>query len=130
MSALQEPFAGFSSGEEGPQPVLRLPVITQRPPHSVPAPRYMTVDGVRAPVDPGLAESGYDYEQFTNLAGPMRRPSPDEPYRVQYRGIHRSGREWVTTRLIALVLVALDVRFIYWLVFQSQDPNLRGRVWD
>jgi cellulose synthase/poly-beta-1,6-N-acetylglucosamine synthase-like glycosyltransferase len=128
MSALQEPFAGLSAGEEGAQPVIRLPVVAPGP-LRVPAPRYMTVDGIRAPIDKGLAESGYDYEQFTNLAGPLSRPSPDVPYRVQYHGIHRSGREWVTTRLIALALVALDVRFIYWLVFQSQYPDLNGWLW-
>jgi cellulose synthase/poly-beta-1,6-N-acetylglucosamine synthase-like glycosyltransferase len=33
------------------------------------------------------------------------------------------------TRLIALVLVALDVRFMYWLVFQSQYPDLGGWLW-
>jgi cellulose synthase/poly-beta-1,6-N-acetylglucosamine synthase-like glycosyltransferase len=89
----------------------------------------MTVGGVRAPVDNGLAESGYDYEQFSSLAGPLGRPSPGEAYRVQYRGIHRSRREWLVTRLIALVLVALDVRFIYWLIFQSQYPDLGGWLW-
>jgi cellulose synthase/poly-beta-1,6-N-acetylglucosamine synthase-like glycosyltransferase len=89
----------------------------------------MNVGGVRAPVDIGLAESGYDYEQFTTLAGPLSHPDPGQPYRVQYRGIHRSGREWVTTRLIAVVLVALDVRFIYWLIFQSQYPDLHGWLW-
>jgi cellulose synthase/poly-beta-1,6-N-acetylglucosamine synthase-like glycosyltransferase len=86
--------------------------------------RYMAVGGRRAPVDDGLAASGIDYERFTSLAGPLTRPRPDEPYRVQYRGIHRSRREWVTTRLIALVLAVVDVRFIYWLVFQSHHPHL------
>ncbi len=129
MSALQEPFAGLSPREEGSQPALPFPVVDPDLPNSAHALRYMTVGGVRAPVDIGLADSGYDYKQYTNLAGPLSRPSPDEPYRVQYRGIHRSGREWLTTRLIALVLVALDVRFIYWLIFQSQYPDLNGWLW-
>jgi cellulose synthase/poly-beta-1,6-N-acetylglucosamine synthase-like glycosyltransferase len=84
----------------------------------------MAVGGTRAPVDDGLADSGFGYDWFSNLAGPVARPRWDEPYRVRYRGIHHTRREWVTTRLIALVLVALDVRFIYWLIFQSQYPQL------
>jgi cellulose synthase/poly-beta-1,6-N-acetylglucosamine synthase-like glycosyltransferase len=35
----------------------------------------------------------------------------------------------VTTRLIALVLAAVDVRFIYWLIFQSQHPHLGVWLW-
>ena len=69
--------------------------------------RYMTVGGTRAPVDDDLAASGVDYERFTSLAGPMTRPPQGEPYRVQYRGIHRSRREWVTTRFIASVLAVV-----------------------
>ena len=86
--------------------------------------RYMAVGGTRAPVDDGLAASGVDYERFTRLAGPLTQPHPGEPYHVQYKGIHRSRREWVTTRLIALVLAVVDVRFIYWLIFQSRHPHL------
>jgi cellulose synthase/poly-beta-1,6-N-acetylglucosamine synthase-like glycosyltransferase len=84
----------------------------------------MTVGGTRAPVDDGLATSEFDYERFSRVAGPLTRPAAGVPYQVQYRGIHRSRREWVMTRLIASVLVVLDVRFIYWLVFQSQYPHL------
>jgi cellulose synthase/poly-beta-1,6-N-acetylglucosamine synthase-like glycosyltransferase len=84
----------------------------------------MAIGGTRAPVDDGLADSGFGYDWFTNLAGPVGRPGQGEPYRVRYRGIHHSRREWVATRLIALVLVALDLRFIYWLIFQSQYPQL------
>jgi cellulose synthase/poly-beta-1,6-N-acetylglucosamine synthase-like glycosyltransferase len=91
--------------------------------------RYMLAGGIPAPVDDGLADSGFDYERYTGLAGPLTRPGWDRPYRVEYRGIHRGTREWLATRLIALVLVALDVRFIYWLVFQSHYPRLGGWLW-
>jgi len=87
----------------------------------------MMVGGTRAPVDDGLAASDFGYEQFTRVAGSLTRPRSDQPYQVQYRGIHRSKREWVATRLIAAVLVIVDVRFIYWLIFQSQYPHLS--VW-
>jgi cellulose synthase/poly-beta-1,6-N-acetylglucosamine synthase-like glycosyltransferase len=89
----------------------------------------MVVGGTRAPVDELLADSGFGYDRYTKLAGPLARPRADEPYRVQYRGIHRSRREWVATRFITLVLVALDIRFMYWLIFQSRYPHLGAWVW-
>jgi cellulose synthase/poly-beta-1,6-N-acetylglucosamine synthase-like glycosyltransferase len=89
----------------------------------------MQVEGGLATVDDGLAASGYGYERYTRMAGPLDRPRWGEPYEVQYRGIHRSKREWLATRLIALVLVALDVRFIYWLIFQSHYPHLQVWLW-
>jgi cellulose synthase/poly-beta-1,6-N-acetylglucosamine synthase-like glycosyltransferase len=91
--------------------------------------RYMAVGGVLAPVDDGLADSEFGYAQYTCLAGPLTRPDPGRPYRVRYRGIHHTRREWLATRLIALALVALDARFIYWLIFQSQYPALGGLLW-
>jgi cellulose synthase/poly-beta-1,6-N-acetylglucosamine synthase-like glycosyltransferase len=89
----------------------------------------MAVGGVLAPVDDGLADAEFCYAQYTCLAGPLTRPDPGRPYRVRYRGIHHTRREWLATRLIALALVALDARFIYWLIFQSQYPSLGGLVW-
>ncbi len=77
-------------------------------------------------MDEGLACSGYAYEQFSALAGPLTEVPPDKPYRVQYRSIHHSKRERLLTRFIALVLVTLDVVFIYWLIFRSQYPDLAG----
>jgi cellulose synthase/poly-beta-1,6-N-acetylglucosamine synthase-like glycosyltransferase len=92
-------------------------------------PRYMAVGGVLAPVDDGLAQAEFGYAEYTCLAGPLTRPDPGRPYRVRYRGIHHTRREWLATRLIALALVALDARFIYWLIFQSQYPPLGGLIW-
>src|SRR5258708_2597400 len=56
------------------------------------------------PMDAGLAGSGYAYEQFSALAGPLTEPPAGQPYRVQYRSIHHSRRERLLTRLIAFVL--------------------------
>ena len=91
--------------------------------------RHMAVGGVLAPIDDGLADAEFGYAQYACLAGPLTRPDPGRPYRVRYRGIHHSRREWLATRLIALALVALDARFIYWLICQSQYPSLGGLVW-
>ncbi len=83
----------------------------------------------RAPVDDRLASSGYDYERYTRLAGPLATPPREEPYQVRYHGIHASRREWIMTRIIALGLVALDVRFIYWLAWQGHYPNFAVWLW-
>jgi cellulose synthase/poly-beta-1,6-N-acetylglucosamine synthase-like glycosyltransferase len=90
---------------------------------------YMTAGGKRVQVDEGLGRSGYAYEQFSALAGPLTSLPEGQPYRVQYRSIHHSRREWLLTRLIAFVLVALDIAFMYWLVFKSQYPDLGGWMW-
>jgi hypothetical protein len=83
----------------------------------------MAAGGTLAPVDDGLAASPYDYERFTSLSGQLTAPAADQPYRVRYRSIQHRLRERVTTRLMAVVLGALDVWFIYWLVFQSHRPS-------
>ncbi len=86
----------------------------------------MVVNGVRAPVDEELSDSGYDYDLFSSLAGPIEEPEAGKPYRVQYRSIHRGRREWLWTRIIAFALILLDVRFIYWLIVESKYPKLGG----
>ena len=115
--AAEIPHAALADGRQG---------SPDNPPRTR---KYMTVSGTRALLDDGLAESGYDYEQFATLAGPLTYPPPDLPYRVRYRSIHHSMREWVVTRFIALLLVVLDFMFIYWLIFRSQYPDLSGWLW-
>ena len=90
---------------------------------------YMQTDSGVARLDPVLAKSGFGYERYTSLAGPLTRPPRDQAYRVQYRTIHSSRREWLATRAITLSLVALDIRFMYWLIFQSQYPHLQTWLW-
>lgn len=94
-----------------------------------PARPHIAVGGTVALLDGQLAASGVDYRAYSTLAGPLARPRWDEPYQVQYRKIHRNRREWLATRLIALVLVILDIRFLYWLIFQSKYPHLNGWQW-
>jgi cellulose synthase/poly-beta-1,6-N-acetylglucosamine synthase-like glycosyltransferase len=101
----------------------------QRPLVAAPRPGFMKAGDRDAPIDATLAASGFGYERYTNLAGPITSPPADEPYQVQYRGIHGSRREWIAIRLITLILVALDFRFMYWLLFQSQYPHLDTWLW-
>jgi cellulose synthase/poly-beta-1,6-N-acetylglucosamine synthase-like glycosyltransferase len=98
-------------------------------PAAAPMPGYMKVGERYAPIDSTLAASGFGYERYTRLAGPITSPPADEPYQVQYRGIHASRREWIAIRLIILILVGLDFRFMYWLLFQSQYPQLDTWLW-
>jgi cellulose synthase/poly-beta-1,6-N-acetylglucosamine synthase-like glycosyltransferase len=97
--------------------------------NSSPSRPHIAVGGTVALLDERIAASGIDYKAYSALAGPLARPRWDEPYQVQYRKIHRNRREWLATRLIAFVLVILDVRFLYWLIFQSKYPHLNGWQW-
>jgi cellulose synthase/poly-beta-1,6-N-acetylglucosamine synthase-like glycosyltransferase len=109
--------------------VTAPPSPEQQHQNSSPSRPHIAVGGTVALLDERLAASGIDYRAYSALAGPLRRPRSGEPYHVQYRRIHRNKREWLITRLIALVLVILDIRFIYWLIFQSRYPHLHGWQW-
>jgi cellulose synthase/poly-beta-1,6-N-acetylglucosamine synthase-like glycosyltransferase len=129
MSTVDHPRAEIMSEEdittlEVPESDAPTGELSMLPPR-----QYMMVSGTPAPVDDGLAASHFDYEQFAALAGPLTHPPHNQPYTVQYRRINHNLREWLTTRLIVVALLALDFRFIYWLVFQSQYPNLSGWTW-
>jgi cellulose synthase/poly-beta-1,6-N-acetylglucosamine synthase-like glycosyltransferase len=105
------------------------PSAEQQHPASSPSRPHIAVGGTVALLDDQIAASGIDYKAYSALAGPLARPRWDEPYHVQYRKIHRNRREWLATRLIAFVLVILDIRFLYWLIFQSKYPHLNGWQW-
>jgi hypothetical protein len=109
--------------------VAAPPSAEQQHPASSPSRPHIAVGGTVALLDDRIAASGIDYKAYSALAGPLARPRWDEPYQVQYRKIHRNRREWLATRLIAFVLVILDIRFLYWLIFQSKYPHLNGWQW-
>jgi cellulose synthase/poly-beta-1,6-N-acetylglucosamine synthase-like glycosyltransferase len=129
MSTVHDPDTGVMAGGSdrvGTTPELNTQVST---PDAFRPRQFMTVSGIHAPVDEGISASEFDYEKFTMLAGPLAQPLSDQPYRVQYRRIDHGKREWLFTRLIVVTLVALDLRFIYWLVFESQYPDVSGWMW-
>src|SRR6266480_4004180 len=109
--------------------VTAPPSAGQQHQNSSPSRPYLAVGGTVALLDDRLAASGIDYKAYSALAGPLACPRWDKPYQVQYRKIHRNRREWLATRLIAFVLVILDIRFLYWLIFQSKYPHLNGWQW-
>jgi len=61
-----------------------------------------------------------DYAGFSELTGPITDPPEGRPYKVEYRRIHRTRREWLTTRLLVLAAVSLDLWFVWWLL---SDPS-------
>lgn len=78
---------------DAPGPALTpgpAPGAEPQPENPVGSRRYMDVEGTRAPVDDRLANSPFDYQRYATAAGPLARPRWDEPYQVQYRGIHLS----------------------------------------
>ncbi len=93
--------------------VTAPPGAGQHHQNSSPSRPYLAVGGTVALLDDRLAASGIDYKAYSALAGPL----------------HRNRREWLATRLIAFVLVILDIRFLYWLIFQSKYPHLNGWQW-
>ncbi|MFF9405837.1 glycosyltransferase family 2 protein [Streptomyces anandii] len=67
------------------------------------------------------AGTGYDYEHYSRLAGPLTRPDPDRPYRVRYRSLvaqePRRGRVALmlaAAPLLSLVLLAWLMRPAHW----------------
>ena len=79
-----------------------------------------------------LKESeGVNYESYSELTGPLTEPLTGKhtAYRVQFRKIHRTKREWLTVRLLVTVLVVLDVRFMTWLLEPDHYPVLQGPMW-
>jgi cellulose synthase/poly-beta-1,6-N-acetylglucosamine synthase-like glycosyltransferase len=127
MATLGEPFWPAAADIVATAPKERENAVAS---HNLRAgPSYMEAAGALAPVDERLAAAPFDYERFSSVAGPLGQPDPEKPYRVQYRGIHRNKREWVTIRLIALFLALVDARFVYWLTFQSRRPHLGVWLW-
>jgi hypothetical protein len=81
--------AAVARGEE-PTEVIRavghapgaLPGPSPEPQRKAPAGpgRHMFVGGTNAPLDDGLADSGFSYERYTRLAGPVVRPPSDKSW--------------------------------------------------
>lgn len=72
-----------------------------------------------------------NYESYSELTGPLTEPTTGKhrAYKVQFRRIHRTKREWLAVHLLVTVLVALDVRFMAWLLEPDHYPVLQGPVW-
>ncbi|WP_246143381.1 glycosyltransferase family 2 protein [Actinacidiphila oryziradicis] len=64
---------------------------------------------------PPLA-TGYDYERFSRLAGPLTEPPAGRPYRVRYRSLLTAGRHRVRTALLLSAAPVLSLVLLVWLM--------------
>jgi len=78
-----------------------MSAVQASPENPARARRYLDVSGTHAPVDKELAESGFDYEQFATLAGPLTHPPPISGNGRPVAGSHTSPINLASVSLIA-----------------------------
>ncbi|GGX86837.1 glycosyltransferase family 2 protein [Streptomyces anandii] len=62
------------------------------------------------------AGTGYDYEHYSRLAGPLTRPDPDRPYRVRYRSLVAREPHRVRVALMLAAAPLLSLVLLAWLM--------------
>ncbi|MFE1752704.1 glycosyltransferase family 2 protein [Streptomyces anandii] len=62
------------------------------------------------------AGTGYDYEHYSRLAGPLTRPDPDRPYRVRYRSLVAQEPHRVRVALMLAAAPLLSLVLLAWLM--------------
>ncbi|GHD89451.1 glycosyltransferase family 2 protein [Streptomyces naganishii] len=62
------------------------------------------------------AGTGYDYEHYSRLAGPLTRPDPDRPYRVRYRSLISQEPHRVRVALMLAAAPLLSLVLLGWLM--------------
>src|SRR3954454_10434754 len=72
-----------------------------------------------------------DLDAYSQLTGPIRTPPPYKTYRVQFRNVARiDGFGGLAKRLvIALLNVAVEVLFFWWLLKPEHYPDFAGSGW-
>ncbi|AXG78027.1 glycosyltransferase family 2 protein [Streptomyces paludis] len=72
----------------------------------------------------------YDYEHYSRLAGPLTRPDPSKPYRVQYRSLLSQEPHRVRAALLLGAAPLLSLGLFVWLMqpqhWTERDPNLQN----
>ncbi|MFF5210932.1 glycosyltransferase family 2 protein [Streptosporangium sp. NPDC000396] len=58
----------------------------------------------------------YDYERFSQLAGPVTEPEPGRPYRVQYRSMLASEPHRVRAVLLMISALVVEFTMMGWLL--------------
>ncbi|MEV7088630.1 cellulose synthase catalytic subunit [Streptomyces sp. NPDC093085] len=70
----------------------------------------------------------YDYEHYSRLAGPLTRPAPDRPYKVQYRSLLSQENRRIRAALLLGAAPLLSIGLFVWLMqpqhWTERDPNL------
>ncbi|RYJ27781.1 dolichol-phosphate mannosyltransferase [Streptomyces sp. L-9-10] len=72
----------------------------------------------------------YDYEHYSRLAGPLTRPDPAKPYRVQYRSLLSQEPHRIRAALLLGAAPLLSLGLFVWLMqpqhWTERDPNLKN----
>ncbi|MCX5343398.1 glycosyltransferase family 2 protein [Streptomyces atratus] len=72
----------------------------------------------------------YDYEHYSRLAGPLTRPDPGKPYRVQYRSLLSQEPHRVRAALLLGAAPLVSLGLLIWLMqpdhWTRRDPNLKN----
>ncbi|MFJ1746070.1 glycosyltransferase family 2 protein [Streptomyces sp. NPDC088116] len=72
----------------------------------------------------------YDYEHYSRLAGPLTKPDPDKPYKVQYRSLLSQEPHRVRAALLLGAAPLLSIGLFAWLMqpqhWTERDPNLKN----
>ncbi|MCD0485827.1 glycosyltransferase [Streptacidiphilus sp. ASG 303] len=74
------------------------------------------------------APPGYDYARHSRLAGPLTRPGPRRPYRVEYRSLLRRERHRVRAALLLVGAPVLEAVLLVWLLLPSHWPHRPGET--
>ncbi|SCF97495.1 glycosyltransferase [Streptomyces sp. Ncost-T10-10d] len=72
----------------------------------------------------------YDYEHYSRLAGPLTRPDPGRPYRVQYRSLLSQEPHRIRAALLLGAAPLVSLGLFVWLMqpdhWTRRDPNLKN----
>ncbi|MEV7424125.1 glycosyltransferase family 2 protein [Streptomyces sp. NPDC091212] len=72
----------------------------------------------------------YDYEHYSRLAGPLTRPDPAKPYKVQYRSLLSQEPHRIRAALLLGAAPLLSLGLFVWLMqpqhWTERDPNLKN----
>ncbi|MFJ1543608.1 glycosyltransferase [Streptomyces sp. NPDC088246] len=72
----------------------------------------------------------YDYEHYSRLAGPLTRPDPGRPYRVQYRSLISQEPHRIRAALLLGAAPLVSLGLFVWLMqpdhWTRRDPNLKN----
>ena len=67
----------------------------------------------------------YDYDQYSELAGPLTDPPKEKPYQVEYRRLNDGSRR-VRALLLTSAALTFEIIFLIWLLKPSHYPENTG----
>ncbi|MCE3555735.1 glycosyltransferase [Pseudonocardia sp. RS11V-5] len=67
---------------------------------------------------------------FSEISGPATEPPTDRPYRVEFKGVHKSDgfRRYAGSLAIVVLNVAVEIGFVLWLLHPSHRPEVDGNT--